>query len=129
MRTTWWQSGQYNTICDVCGFKMKSTDLRRRWDGLMVCQDDYETQHPQERIRPIPDQVKLPWTRPEGTDTFGSTSLVNGNLVTTNESTIPSGAYCSIITRQSIADTGTADCVTIGWNLFYGAVYPPVSPS
>jgi hypothetical protein len=82
MRTTWWDSGKWNAICDVCGFKFKDTDLKRRWDGLMVCSDDYEMQHPQERIRPIPDQKKLPWTRPEATDVFQGTSAVNGNLVT-----------------------------------------------
>jgi len=34
----------------------------------MVCSEDWEPRHPQEMIRPIPDQNKLPWTRPEGTD-------------------------------------------------------------
>lgn len=82
MKTTWWASGHWNSICDVCGFKFKDTDLKRRWDGLMTCSKDWEIQHPQERIRPIPDQSKLPWTRPEGNDVFESTSVVNGNLVT-----------------------------------------------
>ena len=84
MRTTWWKSGGYNTICDICGFKFKDTDLKRRWDGLMTCDKDWEIQHPQERIRPIPDQRKLPWTRPEATDTFNGTSAVNGTPVTGN---------------------------------------------
>ena len=109
MRDTWWSSGQYNAICDVCGFKLKNTDLQRRWDGLMVCEQDYEIQHPQERIRPIPDQQKPQVTRPEGTDVFIEYS----------------NSFCTIYTRQAIADTGTADCATIGWSAFYGAVYPP----
>ena len=68
MRNTWWKSGQYNALCDVCGFKFKSVDLKQRWDGLMVCETDWETRHPQELIRPIQDQNKLPWTRPEPLD-------------------------------------------------------------
>ena len=70
MRNTWWKSGQWNALCDVCGMKFKSTELRARWDGLMVCEQDWETRHPQELIRPIQDQNKLPWTRPEPQDTF-----------------------------------------------------------
>ena len=70
MRRTWWKSGQYNALCDVCGKKFKSVDLKHRWDGLMVCEHDWETRHPQELIRPIKDQNKLPWTRPEPADQF-----------------------------------------------------------
>jgi len=70
MQTTWWKSGEINAICDVCGFKFKMSELRQRWDGLLTCLDDWETRHPQEKIHPIPDQQKLPWTRPEGTDVF-----------------------------------------------------------
>ena len=58
-----------------CGFKFKASDLRQRWDGLYVCQQDFEHRHPQELIRPIPDQVKLPWTRPEPDDVFISKML------------------------------------------------------
>ena len=70
MRSTWWKSGEWNTLCDVCGFKYKNTELKKRWDGLMVCSKDWETRHPQELIRPLPGEAKLPWSRPEGTDVF-----------------------------------------------------------
>ena len=70
MQTTWWKSGEINAICDQCSFKFKMSELRRQWNGLMTCPDCYDTQHPQERIRPIPDQKKLPWTRPEAEDVF-----------------------------------------------------------
>lgn len=74
MKFTWWRSGSWNTICDVCGFKFKAEHLKQRWDGLMVCPEDWEIRHPQELIRPIQDQNKLPWTRPEATDQFISTT-------------------------------------------------------
>lgn len=68
MRNTWFKSGLYNAICDRCGWKFKNTDLQLSWDGLQVCSSCWESRHPQEMIRPIPDQNKLPWTRPEPTD-------------------------------------------------------------
>lgn len=78
MKSTWWKSGSWNALCDVCGFKFKAETLKLRWDGLMCCAADWEIRHPQELIRPIPDQSKLPWTRPEATDTFIAKCTVNG---------------------------------------------------
>lgn len=54
----------YNAICQVCGFKFKASDLLKRWDGLMVCRHDWEPRHPQEFIKAVPDNTRLPWTRP-----------------------------------------------------------------
>lgn len=62
--------GDYNAICDVCGRKYKASELRKRWDGAMVCSEDYEPRHPQDFIRGIRETTKLPFTRPEQTDTF-----------------------------------------------------------
>src|SRR5258706_8408125 len=99
MRFTWFRSGKYNTICDVCGFKFKDTDLRKRWDGLMVCERDWEQRHPQELLRPVPDQTKLPWTRPEGNDQFITPNYIAEIL---QDCTID-GQFCN-------ADHATADC-------------------
>ncbi len=58
--------GSYNAICDVCGFAYKSYQLQKRWDGFMVCKEDWEPRN----VLDFPEQVKeetpaLPWTRPE----------------------------------------------------------------
>jgi len=103
MRFTWFRSGKWNTICDVCGFKFKETDLRKRWDGLMVCERDWEQRHPQDLLRPIPDQVKLPWTRPEGTDQFITPNYIPQILT-----------YCTLDGQFALADHGTADCAIVG---------------
>lgn len=34
--------------CDVCGFTFKKSKLIERWDGALVCQWDYEEQHPRD---------------------------------------------------------------------------------
>lgn len=55
--------GTWNVVCDVCGFKFKAFELRRRWDGMMVCPADYEERHPQEFIKPVKERSGVPWTR------------------------------------------------------------------
>lgn len=101
MRNTWWKSGTWNAQCDVCGFKFKSTELRQRWDGLMVDDACWEMRHPQELIRPIPDQNKLPWTRPESTDVFWN-GITYVNTVDTSQ--LPAG---SKVTLSASASTPT----------------------
>ena len=66
----------------------------------MVCKDDWEARHPEEFIRPIPDQQKLPWTRPEGSDNVTAT-------------------VCTPTGRQGLAGYGTAGCAIVGLDLGY----------
>lgn len=106
MRRPWFTSGDWNFICEVCGFKRKASEGVERWDGLMVCAPSvkkgcWETRHPQDLIRPIPDQQKLPWTRPEPADQFISVTFNNGG-------------YCSFDGYYAQADYGEADCMTVG---------------
>ena len=51
MKTTF-VLGDSKAICDVCGFDMHHSKLRKRWDGAMVCDADFETRHPQDLIKP-----------------------------------------------------------------------------
>jgi len=48
--------GDSNAICDVCGFKFKHSQLRKRWDGAMVCRADWEPRHPQDSIKIRPER-------------------------------------------------------------------------
>lgn len=57
--------GNWNAICDQCGRKFKASMLKKRWDGLMVCHEDWETRHPQEFVRGRKDTGHVPWTRPD----------------------------------------------------------------
>jgi hypothetical protein len=56
--------GDWNAFCDVCGFKFKSSELRKRWDNLMVCAEDFEMRHPQDLIKSIPEKPAPPFSRP-----------------------------------------------------------------
>ena len=61
----YYKSGSWNAVCQVCGFTHKSDELKRRWDGLMVCVDDFELRNPQDLIRPPKDDSSVPWSSPE----------------------------------------------------------------
>ena len=64
-----YKKGSWKCVCDVCGFEFLSQQLKKRWDGLMVCRDDWETRHPQDFVRPVKESQVL-WTRVELADVF-----------------------------------------------------------
>ena len=63
--------GDWNALCDSCGRKFKASSLQKRWDGLIVCREDWEQRHPQDLLRVQREQISVPWSRPyPATDTF-----------------------------------------------------------
>jgi hypothetical protein len=83
-------SGTWNVHCDVCGFKFKSTEIRKRWDNLMVCDKDWEADHPQKFLRVRSDKISVPFVREESTD-------LQRNI-------------CYIYAIAAYADAAEADC-------------------
>lgn len=79
----------WRAICDVCGFEFSNTQVKKRWDGMIVCDKDYELRHPMDflKVKPEHSQV-LPWSRPEAADTF-----VDVTYIDTENNTIPSGTF------------------------------------
>lgn len=92
MPGTYFKSGSWNGVCDVCGFKFKFTELQKRWDGLVVCHKDFEQDHPQKYIRVRESGLSVPVIRDRPEDVFLE------------------GPACNLITRSAMADFGTADC-------------------
>ena len=72
-----YKHGSYNALCDVCQFKYKASDLKKRWDGLYVCRDDYETRHPSDFQKGVKDDQAIPWSRPDTLEVGGVD--INGN--------------------------------------------------
>lgn len=70
-----YDKGDWKTSCDVCGRIFKATLLRRRWDGLMTCPDDWETRQPQDFVRGKADIQAPKWTKPESQDVFSSANM------------------------------------------------------
>ena len=65
-----YRPGDHYVICDVCGFKLRASETRTRWDNLRVCDKDWESRHPQDFVRGKRDRQRVPNARPEATDTF-----------------------------------------------------------
>lgn len=63
--------GNYNVICDRCGFKKKRSQVKMEWDNLLVCSDGcWEMRQPQDFVRGVPDMRPVPIARPEAADQF-----------------------------------------------------------
>lgn len=87
----YYKPGAWLAICDVCGLRFKSTELKKDWRGLMVDDACYELRHPQDFLRVRPDTSSIPWSRPEGEDVFIQ--------------------VCYIWDESAYADLGVADCM------------------
>lgn len=90
---TYFAPGNYNVICDRCGFKVKASDTKMEWNGLRVCRRHWEPRHPQEFVRGRTDKQSVPNPRPEGRDLFlkpGDVTADNFNVTGTPDTT-PAG--------------------------------------
>ena len=66
-----YESGNPWGICDRCGFKKRLSELRKEWNGLMVCKEDWEPRHPQDYlVRGRKDDQSVPNARPRQPDVF-----------------------------------------------------------
>jgi hypothetical protein len=79
----------WKAVCDVCGFEFDNDELKKRWDGLMVCKPDFELRHPMDflKVKKEDSQV-LPWTRPEPADIY-----IEVTYADTGNNDIPDGHF------------------------------------
>lgn len=101
MGKNYYVSGQNNITCDVCSKKIKAGDAKMRWDGFIVCPDDYEIRQPQDFVRARQDKISVPFSRPIPPEVF--TNVVY--ICTPEGSSAYAGkaiAGCSISGRTSI---------------------------
>lgn len=95
--------GSWNVICDVCGRKFKNTDVRKRWDGFLVCSNDWESRHVADFIKVKPEKNNVKDSRPEVADQF-----VTVTYITTGDT------ICVPGTQYAIAGVGVAGCMIAG---------------
>jgi hypothetical protein len=79
-----YDSGQFNLYCDVCKKKIKANEAKHRWDGLIVCPDDWEMRQPQDFIKAKIDKISVPFSRPTE-DIEWSTQYGMFDTITTKE--------------------------------------------
>lgn len=73
--------GDYNSLCDICGFKFKASELKKDWQGLYLCPDDYQARHPQDFLKGVKDNPSIPWSRPDTGMTECGPSSVPGQAI------------------------------------------------
>jgi len=73
-------SGQWNAICDRCGFEHKSGQLKLEWTGLRTCPTCWEPRHPQDFVRGKPDRQNVAWSRPDAPPVFITTPVTGDDL-------------------------------------------------
>lgn len=56
-RNPGYQAGNHWVICDRCGVAVRSKEIKKTWDGLAVCDDDWEPRHPQDFVRGREDNI------------------------------------------------------------------------
>lgn len=65
-RADYFKPGDFNRICDKCGFKRKASETREEWNGLIVCSDGcFEERHPQDFVRGKYDDQRVEKPRPD----------------------------------------------------------------
>ena len=95
---SWYKHGSWNAICDRCGFEFKMHQLRKDWQGLMVCREDWEPRHPQDFLRTRPERGGVPIARPEPAD--------------------EELHVCYLWERSAYADLASADCAQADNNTY-----------
>ena len=120
MPRNYYVSGGWNVICDSCGKKIKASEAKQRWDGLIVCPADFEMRQPQDFVKARQDRITVPFTRPRPTDVFTLVQGVNDPVPVIDVLTSQQ-AY-----QRTFADVVTmSDLPSIQRNLgFADTVYP-----
>ena len=67
-------------ICDRSGFKVRQRDMVTEWNGLRVARRFSDERHPQDFVRAVPDDQRVPNARPEPTDVFIVTPITAADL-------------------------------------------------
>lgn len=86
-----WSLGKWYVMCPRCG-RNRTNDmvLKEPETNLMVCRDGcWDPRHPQDFVRGKPDNMSVPYPRPEPTDQFVEVTYAD----TGPSADIPSGTF------------------------------------
>jgi hypothetical protein len=99
--------GIYNALCQRCRVQYLSNMLRKEWTGLWVCDNCFETRHPQELARPVFNDVKaLPWVSlddPDNSQT-GFLGITDPSLIALVHTATDTGTYGNRFTMTEDRD-------------------------
>lgn len=107
----WYKSGSWNVFCMICNRKIKSEMALKRWDGLIVCPDDYENRHPMDFLRARQERISVPYTSDTSFDTF-------------NGPTYPQYPFCTAEGASGVPGLATPGCARPGLGFPNGLPVP-----
>ena len=72
-RHSGYRAGDNWVVCDVCGCDVYASEAKERWDGLVVCRQDWEPRQEQDFVRARQDKIAADGlVRPAGPDDYDS---------------------------------------------------------
>ena len=96
-------AGDYWLVCERCGFDYRFSQMKKEWTGVWVCSKCWEPRHPQDFVRAVRDEQRVPVARP---------ASIISNLTTTLSSAASKGAKSIVVASASnIADKDTIGVV------------------
>jgi hypothetical protein len=97
----YFEPGDWNVACSMCGKKEKASKMVRNWQGLYRHTYHNEPRHPQDFVRSIPDKMGVPFSQPQ-TDKFVYVCDIN------RQSAIPAyaGPGCMVPGNKTIDPFG-----------------------
>lgn len=98
MPRNYFKAGEWNIRCMICDRKIKSGSIMKRWDGLLVCPDDYENRHPMDFLRARQERISVPFSYRSSENTFDNPSY-------------PPYPFCTAPGSSGIAGWGVASCM------------------
>lgn len=77
-RADYFKLGDWNALCDYCGFKFKGSELKKTWQGYWACPKDWEPRQPQDFARSIAEHPTPPFVRHPADVILSSICTPNG---------------------------------------------------
>lgn len=97
MARNYYKAGEWNVWCMVCNRKIKSGEALKRWDGLIVCPEDFENRHPMDFLRTRQERITVPFSSPTSFDLFDGPDY-------------PQYPYCTAQGSSGVASFAVAGC-------------------
>lgn len=66
----YFKAGCWNVVCQVCGKQVKSDAIIKRWDGVLVCKEDYEPRNILDFVRSVTERSSIPFVAPDPPPVF-----------------------------------------------------------
>jgi hypothetical protein len=76
--------------------------MRETWDGLWVCEKDWEPKHPQLSIKAVPDDQRVPVARPDKSSAIGTTTT-----------SVDASEYSNILSLTNVVSLRDGDSIGI----------------